>query len=71
MLGESLGTGVTGAILAFAVRAAIAPAAPLAVAFGIGLAVGLVALLLTVRLPERSVAAATSDHPDVEVVRAA
>lgn len=71
VLGESLGTGVTGAILAFAVRAAIAPAAPLAVAFGIGIAVGIVALLLTVRLPDRSTRAAGADPHDIEAVRAA
>jgi MFS family permease len=71
VLGESLGTGVTGAILAFAVRAAIAPSAPLAVAFGIGLAVGVVALLLTVRLPERSAPATASGRADAEAVRAA
>lgn len=54
VLGESLGTGVTGAILAFAVRSAVPADVPLAAAFGLGLAVGLVALLLTVRLPARS-----------------
>jgi MFS family permease len=70
VLGESLGTGVTGAILAFAVRAAIAPTAPLAVAFGIGIAVGFVALLLTVRLPARSAPTTAADR-EIEAVRAA
>jgi len=55
VLGESIGTGVTGAILAAAVRMNVAPGLPLAIAFAIGLVVGLLALVLTVRLPARSV----------------
>ena len=62
VLGELLGTGVTGAILAAAVRAAVAPALPLGFAFAIGLAVALLALLLSVRLPERSTTA-SADVP--------
>ena len=62
VLGKSLGTGVTGAILAAAVRTAVAPSVPLGLAFGIGLAVALFALLITVRLPERSTSA-SADVP--------
>ena len=68
VLGESLGTGVTGAILAAAVRTAVPTGPPLAVAFGIGVLVGAAALLLTVRLPARS---AVPDASAAEFARAA
>ena len=45
VLGESLGTGVTGAILAFAVRSALPADVPLAAAFVLGLAVGIVIVM--------------------------
>ena len=56
VLGESIGTGATGAILAAAVRGGIAPGLPLGLAFVLGLLIAGVALLLTVRLPARSTA---------------
>jgi MFS family permease len=63
VLGEAIATGVTGAILAAAVRAAIAPSVPLALAFLLGLGVGVLGLVLTVRLPERSTPRPTPSAP--------
>jgi MFS family permease len=49
-LGTALGTGVTGAAVAFAVRAGEGPAPGLAAGFVVALAVGVVGLLVSVRL---------------------
>jgi MFS family permease len=65
VLGEAIATGVTGAILAAAVRAAVAPTVPLGLAFTLGLAVGLLGLLVTVRLPARSTRTGTADADPV------
>jgi MFS family permease len=58
-VGTALGTGITGAIVAASVRANGQPAAGLAVAFTVAIAIGLVGLSLTRRLRPRT-AAATS-----------
>jgi MFS family permease len=63
VLGEAIATGVTGAILAAAVRASAAPTVPLGLAFTLGLGVGLLGLLITVRLPQRSTPPATEEPP--------
>ncbi len=49
-LGATLGTGISGAIIAAGVRATGAPAAGLAVAFIVAIAIGFVGLALTGRL---------------------
>ena len=56
-LGTALGTGISGAIIAASVRATDEPAAGLAVAFSVAIAVGLGGLALTGRLRPRSAAA--------------
>jgi MFS family permease len=56
-LGTALGTGIAGAIIAAGLRSSGEPAAGLAVAFAVSIAVGVVGLALTGRLRPRSPAA--------------
>lgn len=53
VLGTALGTGVAGAAIAYGHRLGWAPSTGLAVAFGIGVAVGAVGLVAARRLPRR------------------
>lgn len=56
-LGTALGTGIAGAIIAAGLRSSGEPAAGLAVAFTVSIAVGLIGLALASRLRPRSAAA--------------